>query len=117
MDWDKEKQARLDALRMREISGALTDPERAELATILEKLEAEEARALAPALARLREDVAARQQKIGVVQADNEELAKLLAQERQLAAEARRFLIQFDERSASIREGYARLMGEALPST
>ena len=49
----KGRQQRLDALRLREAQGLLTETERAELEALFATLEAEEAAALRPAIERM----------------------------------------------------------------
>jgi len=90
MAWSPDKQARLDWLRARELAGALNDEERAELGELMGVLEAEEAEVFGPALARMREEIRALQHTLDAVQTDNEDLARRLAQEEQLAADSRR---------------------------
>ena len=75
-------QARLDHLRDKELAGALTAAEASELAALMATVEAEEAHALAPAMTRLRDDVEALIGEVRGVENRNEELARLLAQQR-----------------------------------
>ncbi len=114
--WTKDSQAGLDRLRDRELAGVLTEPERIELAALLAQVEAEEAYVLAPAMSRLRAKVAAQEQELVVLQARNEELARLLAQQQSLTADARRFLAKFDERRAAILGALARFADGARPT-
>src|SRR5262245_3677912 len=51
---NKDRQLRLDALRLREAQGILTEAEGAELETLFAALDAEEAEAMRPALERMR---------------------------------------------------------------
>jgi len=98
MSWTKDNQTRLDALRGKELAGTLTEPEQAELSALIAQVEADEAQALAPAMQHLRAEVADLERDIGAVQGENEALARLLAQQETLAADARRFLEKVDER-------------------
>lgn len=116
MSWTKDRQATLDRLRDKELAGTLTGPEQAELAALLAQVEAEEAQVLAPAMGHLRAEVGALEQELCEVQGENEELARLLAQQQNLAADARRFLAEFEQRRASILEAFARLAGGPLPT-
>jgi predicted RNase H-like nuclease (RuvC/YqgF family) len=109
MSWTREKQVRLDLLREQDLAVALTDAERGELNSLIAEIEAEEAATLAPAMAKQREEIGALQRQIQAVEIENEELAKLLAQQEQLAADVRRLLAEFDRRCASIQEGVDRL--------
>lgn len=117
MNWTKDNQARLDGLRQKELAGTLREPEQVELAGLMAQVEADEARALAPAMHRLRAEVGELEHEIGVVQGENEDLARLLAQQQALAADARHFLAEFEQRRASILEGLARFAGVSLPTT
>lgn len=117
MSWTKEDQARLDHLRGEELAGTLAGPELEELSTLMTRVEAEEAQALAPAMAHLREEVGALEEKISTLRGENEELARLLAQQQSLASDARRFLEELDRRRAAISSALARFAGGALPAT
>ncbi len=117
MNWTKDNQTRLDGLRQKELAGTLAAPEQVELASLMAQVEADEARSLAPAMHRLRTEVGELEHEIGVVQGENEELARLLAQQEALAADARRFLAEVEQRRASILDGLARFPGIALPTT
>jgi len=86
----------MDDLRGKELTGTLTGPEQAELASLMAQVEADEARTLGPAVARLRTEVTDLEEKLAVVQDENRELARLLAQQQSLAADGRRFLADFD---------------------
>jgi len=116
MNWNAQMQTRLDELRAGELAGTLTDQEQAELAELTKVLEADEARHLAPTIARMREEQMALREQLRALQADNEELAKLLNQLEQLDADARRWLAQFEQRHLLIQQTYARLTGEVLAS-
>lgn len=116
MSWTKETQAKLDHLREKELRGALTAAEQPELAALVAEVEAEEAQYLAPAMTHLREDVEALIHEKRGVESRNEELARLLAQQQQLAGDARRFLAEFDQRRTSILDALARVAGGPLPA-
>lgn len=117
MSWTKNSQARLDCLRTKELAGALTESEQAELAALVAQVEAEEARALAPAMNRLRAEIGELERELSAVQGENEELARLLAQQQALASDGRSFLADFDRRRASILDALARFAGGPLPTT
>ncbi len=117
MSWTKETQARMDDLRDKELTGTLTSREQAELAGLMAQVEAEEARTLAPAVARLRTEVTDLEEGLAKVQDENKELARVLAQQQSLAADGRRFLAEFDQRHASILDALARFAGGPLPVT
>jgi septal ring factor EnvC (AmiA/AmiB activator) len=117
MSWTKDSQARLDRLRNKELAGTLTEPEQAELAVLMAQVEAEEAQVLAPAMHRLRAEVGELEHELDTVQGENEELARLLAQQQTLAADARHFLAEFEQRRAAIVDALARFTGSPLPTT
>ena len=117
MSWTKEMQARLDHLRDKELAGALTAAEASELAALMATVEEEEAQTLAPAMTHLRDNVEALIGEVRGVESRNEELARLLAQQQQLAADARRFLAEFDQRRETILDALARVAGGPLPAT
>lgn len=94
----------------------LLEHERAELAILLGRVEAEEGQALAPELTRLRAEIAGVEHELARVEGENEELARLMAQQEALVADARSFIAEFDRRRTSILDGLARLAG-TLPST
>lgn len=114
MSWTNDEQARLDLLRSKELAGTLTDSDQAELAGLMARVEAEEAAALAPEMGRLRDAVASTAGEIREVEAKNEELTRLLAQQQALVTDARRFLDEFDRRRATIVDGLARVSGGPL---
>lgn len=114
MNWNDEKQARLDALRQRETTGTLTAPEQQELETLMATLTQAADEALLPAIARLQKEQAEIEARLQQRQHENEELAQLLHQQEQLTTESRQWLRDFDRRQAQIRERYTRLTGEAL---
>jgi hypothetical protein len=84
MNWTKDNQIQLDGLRQKELAGTLTEPEQVELAGLMAQVEADEARALAPAMDRLRADIGESERELSAVQSKNEELAHLLAQQEAL---------------------------------
>lgn len=116
MSWTKDDQIRLDLLRGKELAGTLAEPEHAELAALMARVEAEEVEALAPEMARLRSEVGEMADELGRIESENEELARLMGQQQTLVADARRFLDEFDRRRASILDGLARVAGGPLPA-
>lgn len=116
MNWTKDDQTKLDLLRGKELAGALTEPEHMELAALMARVEAEEAASLAPEMARLRAQVGETSDELSRIESENEELARLMAQQQTLVADARRFLDDFDRRRASILDGLARIAGGPLPA-
>ncbi len=96
MSWTHQDQRRLDHLRTKELKATLVSPEDEELAALMARVEAEEAAVLAPAMDRLRAQVADVEQQLSALQSRNEELAKRVAQQESLAADMRRFLTELD---------------------
>jgi chromosome segregation ATPase len=117
MSWTTEDQARLNHLRSKELAGMLTDAEQGELPALMARVEAEEAQIRAPAMAQLRAEVGSLEKTLDAVRGENEELARLLAQQQSLAADARRFLAELDRRQAAISDALARLGPGLLPAT
>lgn len=119
MTWDQSMQTRLDQLRLLELKGTLTDEERTELAKLVAALESDQVRYLAPAIERMCAEQEVLQRRLSNLQTENEELARLLNQQEQLVADARRWLAQFEQRHRQIQQAYARLSGQLseLPVT
>jgi hypothetical protein len=84
MEWNGEKQARLDALRVAELTGSLDEAGKTEV------LEAEKRERLAPAQAQMRAEQAALRQQVQASAAANEQLVLLAAQQVRRLCEARR---------------------------
>ncbi|WP_437876310.1 hypothetical protein [Sorangium sp. So ce513] len=75
MSWTREGQCELDRLRGKELTGTLTELEQAELATLMARVEAEEAGVLAPEMARLRAEADGLAAELARVEGENERLA------------------------------------------
>src|SRR6185295_19078899 len=105
----KDDQNRLDHLRGNELAGTLVEPEQAELAALMARVEAEEAAVLAPEMARLHAEAGDLAAELCRVEGENERLAQLMAQQQALVADTGRFLEEFDRRRASILDGFARI--------
>ena len=114
MNWSDEKQARFDDLRQRELAGTLSAAEQQELEALTAMLTQAADDSLLPAITRLQREQAELEARLQQRQHENEELAKLLHQQEQLAADSRQWLRDFDRRQAQIRETYTRLTGEIL---
>ena len=114
MEWDGDKQARLDALRAAELSGTLDEAGKTELHALLALVEAEEQARLAPALAQMREEQAALRQQVQESEAANEQLAHLAAQQEQWLADARHLLHDLQRRHRAMQETYQSITGEPL---
>ena len=75
MNWTKEDQSKLNHLRGKELAGTLAEPDQAELASLMARVEAEEAAILAPEMARLRAEAGDLAAELGRVEGENEQLA------------------------------------------
>jgi hypothetical protein len=117
MEWNDEKQARLDALRIAELTGTLGEASKAELTALIASLEAEERERLAPALAQMRAEQAALRQQVQESEAANEQLVILAAQQEQLLADARRLLRDLQRRHQAIQEAYQHVTTEPMRSS
>lgn len=106
MEWDVEKQARLDVLHAAELTDNLDEADEAELKALLELIEAEERGRLAPALAQMREEQAVLRQQVQESEVANEQLASLAAQQEQWLADARRLLQDLQRRYQAMKETY-----------
>ena len=114
MGWNDDRQARLDALRSAELTGTLDEADRAELAALIEAVEAEERERLALALGKMQAEQAALRQQVQDSAAANEQLVTLAAQQEQLLADVRRLLRDLQRRHQAIREAYQHVTGEPL---
>jgi hypothetical protein len=116
MAWDAATQQRFDTLRHRELAGVLSAEERHELDGLLATLDAEEARSLGPAIARLDQEADQQERQLAALQIRNEDLAALVRQHEQLLTEAKGWLASFEQRRLVLQDRYARLAGAALPT-
>lgn len=116
MGWDTATQRRFDRLRERRLNGELSTAEQHELDALLAALDAEEAGYLAPAIARMDQELHQAEAQLAALQIRNEELAALARLHEQLLSEAASWLAQFDQRRLVLQDCYARLTGEPLPT-
>jgi len=114
MEWNDERQARLDALRTAELTGTLDESGKAELVRLIESIETEERERLAPALAQMRAEQAALRQQVQESEAANEQLVTLAAQQEQLLTDARQLLRDLQIRHQNVQEAYQRVTGKPL---
>ena len=114
MEWNDEKQSRLDALRSAELAGTLDEAGKEELAVLIEAVETEERERLAPALSQIKVEQATLRQQAHESQDANEQLVILAAQQEQLLADTRRVLRDLQHRHMAIQEEYRRVTGEPL---
>lgn len=114
MEWDDDKQARLDALRASKLAGTLDEAGKAELAALVEFLDAEERDQLAPAMARMQAELAVLHQQLQESEAENEQLAGLMVQMEQLLADWRHAIYDLQRRHDAIRTKYQQITGKPL---
>jgi hypothetical protein len=114
MEWDGEKQSRLDTLRAAELSGTLDEAGEAEMKALLELVETEERERLAPTFARIREEQAALRLKVQESEAANEQLVALIAQQERWLADARHSLQDLQHRHRAMQKTYQLITGEPL---
>ena len=95
--WNSDKQTRLNALRERELSGTLTEAERAELSCLMNEVEQEEQAMLQPAFARLDKEIQRLNQKCIRAKKENATLASLLTQREHLLERAKKQIKQLLE--------------------
>jgi hypothetical protein len=107
--WSKDKAERFDHLRGEEARRLLTDPERAELSASLAELDAEEARALAPALARLGHEADALRGRKARVEAASAELERIVAQQEKLLADAHAYADLLRRRRTALADEFRRV--------
>jgi hypothetical protein len=109
--WDTAKRARFEALRQHEEAGALTEPEQAELARMIDEIVSAEATFLSPATDRLRAERVR-------VQARNAALQRLVRRKEALARRLEQTLAEAKAERHAIEEAQSRLLsGSATPSS
>ena len=111
---DRTRPDRLSRLHELELSGTLTEPERAELTRLVEERCREEATALEEATRRTDERASALSEEIEQVEAQNRELAALLREQEAYFAEVETLVARMEERRRQWRERYARVTGRSI---
>ena len=107
--WSEEKRRRLDTLRRDEATRRLTEAEQAELDALFAELDAEEARALGPAIARVAAEGDELRAEKARVQAWTRELEHIAEQQEKLLAEARVYAGRLRARRAALADEARRL--------
>jgi hypothetical protein len=107
--WNDEAQRRFDELRRAEAESGLNEGERAELAALRAELDAEEANALAPALARIARETAELRAEKARVDAWAHDLEQIAEQQERLLAEARAYASGLRVRRAALADEARRL--------
>lgn len=111
MRWNKQKSDQFQALRAIEAQRALTDVERTELHRLQDDLDADEADALRPAVARAEghaRDLAAEKARL---EAQTNALVDIATEHERLLVDATEYLRKLREKSNALAEDYRRLMG------
>ena len=101
--WDEQKRSRFHQLRQRQRDGGLPDVEQAELALLVQELEAAEAGYLTPATERLR-------QERETLEAQNSALEILGRRKEALALRLRDFLAEAQAERASIESEFVAVL-------
>jgi hypothetical protein len=115
--WNEEKSRRFQALRASEAQGTLSDAERAELDRLLDELDADEADELRPALERAQARAGALAAEKARLEGQAEALARIVAEQEGLLADATAYLQKLRDKSAALAEDYQRVMGhERVPA-
>lgn len=112
MEWNEQTTNRFDELRLKQIAGDLTIQEQEELSAIIQSLESEESELLSDYFAQIVAENKTLQSQLETIQQENEALAQLSIQQEQLAADARRWLVEFDQRNLQIQKDYSRLTND-----
>jgi hypothetical protein len=107
--WNEEKRHRLDELRLEEARRTLTEAEQTELGELFGELDAEEARALQPALDRLARETDELRAEKARVEARARELERVVEQQEKLLAEARAYAGRVRLRRAALADEFRRL--------
>jgi len=112
--WNDEKQQRFDALRLKEAKGTLTDAEAQELQVFFAKLEAEETKTLKKGMEQLDARLDSLLAEKEHVEARNERLTAIVAEQERLLADAREYLTQLKRKQTVLRAEYRDATGGQL---
>src|SRR5947207_1779530 len=110
----KNRQQRLDTLRLREARGELTEAEQAEIDALFAAMDAEEMKALRPALEQAQGRQAELRQEQARLAAEEEHLERVVREQEQLLLEARSYLEQLHARRAALADEFRRITGREL---
>lgn len=112
MIWNYDTERRFTDLRLRELSGTLTETEQKELEQMLDAVDLAEGESLREITERWQSERKHLQEKLRQMEKENDELLHLLVQQEKLVTDARRWLREFEQRHESIQDNYKRLVGE-----
>lgn len=114
VEWTSEIEQRFTELRLRKLSGNLTQAEQKELTEIRAIVEIVESETADPVLNRLEFEQLALQRALKNHQAENDELVQLLNQQALLIADTKRWLREFEQRYSDIQNAFTRLTTQSL---
>lgn len=114
MQWNESTQERFNWLRVKKFEGELNAEEVVELATLQNYLEQETETYLSPLITSLEQENAMMLQKLDETHEENVVLLRIIAQQKQLVADARHWLSEFNSRHNAILQSYQRATGEPL---
>ncbi|HDN27733.1 MAG TPA: hypothetical protein ENG03_11690 [Thioploca sp.] len=112
--WTPEIEQRFTELRLRRLSGSLTEAEQRELAEIQTMVEVVESETTTFALKRLETEQFALQDVLEKHQTENQDLVQLLNQQALLIADTKRWLAEFEQRYTVIQNSFTRLTEHSL---
>lgn len=107
--WTLEIEQRFTELRLRKLSGHLTEVEQEELAEIRAIVEVVESETTVSILHRLESEQVALQKVLANHQVENNELVQLLNQQALLIADTKRWLKEFEQRYSAVQNAYSQL--------
>lgn len=107
--WTPEIEQRYTELRLRKLSGNLTEVEQKELSEIRAMVEVVESDVTISALHRLESKQAALQKILENHQVENNELVQLLNQQALLIADTKRWLREFEQRYSAVQNAFSQL--------
>ena len=108
-DWTPEIEERYTELRLRKLTGGLSEIELSELTQIQAMVDAAEAGIIDAGLAQLERKQMTLQQTVDQLQTENHELVELLTQQALLIADSKRWLTEFERRYDVIQTAFTRL--------
>jgi hypothetical protein len=111
---DRSRLDRLNRLRELEVRDTLTEPERAELARLVEERCREEEAALEEATRRMDDRAAVLAEEIERVEAQNRELVALLREQEAYLADVETLVARMEERRRQWRERYQQVTGKPI---
>jgi hypothetical protein len=109
-----EIEQRFTELRLRRLSGNLTEAEQIELVEIQAMVEVVESEITTKALKKLETEQIALQDVLEKHQTENKELVQLLNQQALLIADTKRWLAEFEQRYAVIQNSFTQLTEHSL---